>query len=201
MAQAWQFGPVQVQALPYQPGQRGEPQVHATLAQWLQRAPEQPLPLERDAHGRPRLLEPYADRDAGWSHSGEHLLLAVGHEVMLGVDLERLRPRPRVLELAQRFFAPAEADWLQALPAHAREAQFLRLWCAKEAVLKAHGRGLAFGLHRLQFQAPDPEAPLRLQACDPALGEPGQWQLQEWVPMAGYHAALAWKPRQPPQQR
>lgn len=197
----WQFGPVLVQALPYQPGQRGQPQVHQTLARWLQRAPEQPLPLERDVHGRPRLLAPYGDRDAGWSHSGDRLLLAVGRDVVLGVDLERLRPRPRVLELSRRFFAPAEADWLQSLPAAARERQFLRLWCAKEAVLKAHGRGLAFGLHRLAFSAGEPDAPLRLQACDPALGGPDQWQLHEWAPQDGYHAALAWQPRQRPQQR
>ncbi len=201
MEARWQFGPVQVQALPYQPGVRGEPQVHARLSHWLQRAPGQPLPLARDAHGRPRLLAPYEDRDAGWSHSGQRLLLAVGHDVVLGVDLERQRPRPRALELARRFFAAGEADWLQSLPAADREPQFLRLWCAKEAVLKAHGRGLAFGLHRLQFAADDPQAPLRLRDCDPALGVPAQWQLHEWTPLDGYHAALAWRPRTPPQRR
>lgn len=201
MQDNWQFGPVQVQALPYVSGERGQPQVHASLAQWLQRAPEQPLPLARDVHGRPRLVPPYADRDAGWSHSGDRLLLAMGRDVELGVDLERLRPRPRVLELARRFFAPGEADWLQALAAPVREAQFLRLWCAKEAVLKAHGRGIAFGLHRLQFEAADPAAPLQLQACDPALGAPGQWRLHEWTPLDGYHAALAWRPRGEPQRR
>ncbi|RRN55546.1 4'-phosphopantetheinyl transferase superfamily protein [Pseudoxanthomonas sp. SGNA-20] len=195
MAEAWRFGPVQVHALPYAPGQRGEPQVHATLARWLQRAPEEPLPLQRDAHGRPRLLAPYDDFDAGWSHSGERLLLAFGREVVLGVDLEHFRPRPRALELARRFFAPAEAEWLQALPAELREPEFVRLWCAKEAVLKAHGRGLAFGLHRLEFRAGDPGAPLRLHACDPGLGAAGDWQLHEWIPQDGYHAALAWRPR------
>ncbi|WP_147208902.1 4'-phosphopantetheinyl transferase family protein, partial [Pseudoxanthomonas taiwanensis] len=110
-------------------------------------------------------------------------------------DLERFRPRPRALELARRFFAPAEAEWLQALPAELREPEFVRLWCAKEAVLKAHGRGLAFGLHRLEFRAGDPGAPLRLHACDPGLGAAGDWQLHEWIPQDGYHAALAWRPR------
>lgn len=195
MDEAWQFGPVQVQALPYVSGQRGEPQVHASLARWLQRAPEEPLPIERDVHGRPRLVAPYTGFDAGWSHSGERLLLAVGRDVVLGVDLERLRPRPRVLELARRFFAPAEADWLQSLRPELHEGEFVRLWCAKEAVLKAHGRGLAFGLHRLEFHAGEPGAPLRLQDCDPALGAAGDWQLHEWIPEPGYHAALAWHPR------
>src|SRR3546814_6516543 len=63
-----------------------------------------------------------------------------------GADLELLRPRPRALALAERFFVRSETGALLALPAEAREAAFVRLWCAKEAVLKAHGRGLAFGL-------------------------------------------------------
>ena len=193
----WRFGPVQVQALPHVPGLRGEPQVRGLLADWLQRPDDDGLPLARDAHGRPRLLAPFDDRDAGWSHSGDQLLLALGEGVTLGVDLERQRPRPRALELARRFFAPAEAERLAALAPERREIAFVRLWCAKEAVLKAHGRGLAFGLHRLELggEDGDPDAPLRLLACDPALGDPRTWQLREWIPQPGYQAAVAWHPR------
>ena len=137
----WRYGPIQVASLPYLPGQRGEPQVRDTLARWL--GEPGPPPLARDPSGRPRLLAPHQDHDTGWSHSGEQLLLALGRGVTLGVDLERLRPRPRALELADRFFAPGEAGRLQALAPERRELAFLRLWCAKEAVLKAHGGGIA----------------------------------------------------------
>ena len=192
----WQFGPVQVQALPHVPGLRGEPQVRAPLARWLGDAEVAP-PLARDAWGRPRLLAPYEDRDAGWSHSGERLLLAMGREVVLGVDLERLRPRPRALELASRYFAPAEAERLHALAPEQQQLAFLRLWCAKEAVLKAHGRGIAFGLHRLEFgpESDDVDAPLRLLAIAPELGAASEWHLHQWLPHPGYLAALAWRPR------
>ncbi len=192
----WRFGPVQVHALPHVQGLRGEPQVRDLLAQWLG-APDAPPPLQRDAHGRPRLLAPHAQRDAGWSHSGERLLLAVGEGVTLGVDLERQRPRPRALELARRYFTEREARRLQSFDDQWRELAFLRLWCAKEAVLKAHGRGLAFGLHRLEFGSEDdaPDAPLRLLASDPELGHASEWHLHEWNPEPGYLAALAWRPR------
>ena len=192
----WQFGPVRVQALPHVPGQRGEPQVRDLLADWLGDPATTP-PLARDTWGRPRLLAPHADHDAGWSHSGEQLLLALGRDVVLGVDLERLRPRPRALELAARYFAAGEAERLRALEPERRELAFLRLWCAKEAVLKAHGRGLAFGLHRLEFGAEDgaPDAPLRLLGSDPELGDPAEWHLHEWTPRPGYLATLAWRPR------
>src|SRR3546814_13489669 len=71
--------------------------------------------------------------------------------------------------LAERFFVRSETGALLALPAEAREAAFVRLWCAKEAVLKAHGRGLAFGLDRLEFALCGDD--WALVACDPARSE------------------------------
>lgn len=150
------------------------------------------LPLYRDDHGRPRLDAPFDDRDISWSHSGEGLLVACAHDLVLGIDLEHERPRPRAQELARRFFHADEARWLDDLSDPAtRDRAFLRLWCAKEAVLKAHGRGLAFGLHKLAF-AESPDG-LRLVDCDPALGRPADWQLREFAPHPGYRAALAWR--------
>ncbi|HVI24914.1 MAG TPA: 4'-phosphopantetheinyl transferase superfamily protein [Xanthomonadaceae bacterium] len=145
--------------------------------------------LARDARGRPRLAQ--GDADVNWSHSGALLLVALARAGRVGVDVERQRPRPRALALARRFFAPAEADWLQALPAAAREGAFVRLWCAKEALLKAHGHGLSFGLHKAVFGERD--GVLRLLECDALLGAPDCWFLREWAPAAGYRAALAWR--------
>ena len=75
----------------------------------------------------------------------------------------------------------------------ARDDAFFRLWCAKEAVLKAHGQGLSFGLHRLRFAADG--ARLQLVECDASLGRADDWRLHDWQPQPGYHAALAWRPR------
>ncbi|HET6434243.1 MAG TPA: 4'-phosphopantetheinyl transferase superfamily protein [Xanthomonadaceae bacterium] len=147
--------------------------------------------LARDARGRPRLAE--GDADVNWSHSGDLLLVALARGGQVGVDVERERPRARAVALARRFFAPAEADWLQALPAAAREVAFVRLWCAKEALLKAHGHGLSFGLHKAVFGERD--GVLHLLECDALLGAPEAWFLREWAPAPGYRAALAWRRR------
>ncbi len=111
--------------------------------------------------------------------------------MQLGVDIERVRPRPRLGEIAQRFFHPSEARWLQGLADDQATEAFVRLWCAKEAVLKAHGQGLSFGLHKLVFAQDNGQ--LWLHACDPALGSAAQWSLHEWSPLPGYRAALAWR--------
>lgn len=185
---ALSVGPVRCTWGPHRHGTPAESLARPWLAAALG-VPAAALGLARDAHGRPRLAAP--GFDASWSHSGERLLVALGAGVQLGADLELLRPRPRALALAERFFTPAEAAALAALPAPAREPAFVRLWCAKEAVLKAHGRGLAFGLDRLEF-ARDGEG-WRLAASDPALGAPADWTLHAFAPMPGYLATLAWR--------
>ena len=171
-------------------GAAAEPVAREWIGPLLGLPPDR-LPLSRDAHGRPRLHPPCSDADAGWSHSGNGLVLAFGRGLVLGIDLEWTRPRPNAHALARRFFAPPEADWLQELAEPAREPAFLRLWCAKEAILKAHGRGLAFGLARVVFA--ERAGALVLVDADAALGSPGDWRLHEWSPRPGYRAALAWR--------
>jgi len=163
------------------------------LARALGRPPHA-LPITRDAQGRPHFFEPLRHLETGWSHSGEALLVALGEGVELGVDIEHLRPRPRRLEIAQRFFHSEETRWLLACPPEVRETAFVRLWCAKEAVLKAHGQGLSSGLPRRRFGT-DAQDRLHLLECDPGLGRAGDWRLHEWAPRADYRAALAWHPR------
>ena len=129
--------------------------------------------LHRDLRGRPRLAAGLGD--IGWSHSGDALLLAWVPTGVVGVDIEtKARPVP-ALRIARRYFADDEVAALTALADAARDDAFLRLWCAKEAVLKAHGHGLSFGLHRLAFDPAD--ASPRLLRCDPALGAAADWRL------------------------
>lgn len=182
--------PVRLWLLPHPRRARGEPYVRPLLCEAL--GCEDPaLPLTRGSEGRPMLGPPYQHFDTGWSHSGEALLLALGASVQLGVDIEQVRPRPRARQLAQRFFHQDEVQWLASQDPEAMESSFVRLWCAKEAVLKAHGKGLSFGLEKLVFA--ETGGVLRLVRCDAALGQAQEWNLREWTPLPGYHAALAWR--------
>lgn len=183
-------GPVRWAELPHPSGTPAQALAREWLARELSLGREAPE-LVRDDHGRPRLGASLPGYDVSWSHSGDRLLLALGDGVDVGADIERLRPRMRSLELAERFFAPGETDWLKGRPEAERDLAFVRLWCAKEAILKAHGRGIAFGLHR--FEVGDDGGVLRLRSADPALGAVADWSLRELSPRPGYHAALAWR--------
>jgi 4'-phosphopantetheinyl transferase len=168
-----------------------DPVARSWLSAALGVAPDA-LDLRREPRGRPRLGPGHAGFDCSWSHSGDGLLIVLGDGVEVGADCERLHARPRALELARRFFTTPEHDWLAAFAAGAaRDQAFLRLWCAKEAVLKAHGHGLSFGLEKLRFaEAGDA---LVLVECDAALGRARSWSVHEFVPAPGYVAALAWR--------
>lgn len=140
-------------------------------------------------HGRPRLADPSAATlDFNWSHCADHAAVALAHGLAPGIDIERLDERANALRLAQRFFHPAEIAALAALPAQARSRAFLELWTAKEALMKAIGRGLAFGLHRLQVSG---EPSLRLLALEG--DDPAAWQLHRLALDGAHVAALAWR--------
>ncbi|WP_222565865.1 4'-phosphopantetheinyl transferase family protein [Novilysobacter antarcticus] len=177
--------------LPLPRGEAAELVARRWLGERLNCPPEQ-LSLRRDEYGRPHLRGAFARWDCNWSHSGDGLLVALGQDVRLGIDLEWVRPRPRAMELARRFFTAAEADVLASLPPAHRESGFLRLWCAKESVLKAHGRGLAFGLDKFEFEISD--SGIHLVNCDAALGDRAQWSVRELKPQPGYVGAIAWRP-------
>lgn len=186
------YGPVRVAVLAHPAGVPAESIARDWIAAVVACAPAA-VTFERGRHGRPSLQLDGAPTalDCNWSHSGDGLLVAVGDGMRVGVDLEWIRPRPRALALAERFFAPQELQWLRAQPAAELEVQFLRLWCAKEAVLKAHGQGLSFGLHRLVFT--DIDGALALHHCDAALGPASAWHVRELAPAPGYLGALAWR--------
>jgi len=189
----WRHDGIAMWLLPHAPRQRGEPQARESLAHTLGFAPET-LPITRDAQGRPHFIAPLHHLETGWSHSGEALLLALGEDIELGVDIEHLRPRPRAMDLAERFYHPEETAWLRGFDDDdARLLAFVRVWCIKEAVLKAHGQGISFGLHRFHVVLDDGTP--RLDTCDAGLGRPDDWRLHEWAPRPDYRAALAWHPR------
>jgi 4'-phosphopantetheinyl transferase len=149
-------------------------------------------------HGKPGLAGRQSRRrqarelEFNWSHSGDTALVALAWGRPVGVDIERLGRGMRALELARRFFDPAEGDALETLAMSERDSAFTGLWCAKEAVLKAAGEGLSFGLARLVF-APHPRRGWELDRLDPALGGGNEWQIIGFDPAPGYRGALAWR--------
>jgi 4'-phosphopantetheinyl transferase len=161
------------------------------LAPHVDCAPNE-LALQRGEHGKPH-LQASAAIEFNLSHSHGAALVGLSRSQALGVDIEtRHRSRP-VLELARRYFAAGEADALAAIdPAH-QQAAFLRLWSCKEAVVKALGRGIGFGLARLAFALDRAGGPARLDVIDASAGSVAEWQIVGLAPTLEHFGAVAWR--------
>ncbi len=179
---------IHVWQLDYQP-QHGRQPLRSVLGAYLGITADR-VTLTNGEHGKPALTEAH-DPSLGfnWSHSGSHALIAVARRIAPGIDLEQMRVRPRALEIARRYFSADETAALAALPVPARDAAFLDLWTAKEAVLKALGRGLAFGLDRLSIASTADRLILRRLEGD----DVEAWQVQRLNVDATLVAALAWR--------
>ena len=129
------------------------------------------------------------------SHSGHHVAFAFCHEQELGVDIERvsLRRSHSALVLARRFFATEETAALAQLNDAACERAFLHLWTCKEALLKALGHGLSFGLDRLRFALGGDGEPKSLLSIADAAGNPADWQIHRFDAGSEHVGSLAWR--------
>lgn len=114
--------------------------LRAILARELGTAPADVV-LDASPEGKPRLAG--SSLRFSLSHSDGLALCAIGHGREVGVDVERLRPRPDPILLARRFLDDAVAGELEDLDEPARTRAFLNAWVRHEARLKCLGVGLA----------------------------------------------------------
>jgi 4'-phosphopantetheinyl transferase len=164
--------------------------VRTVLSQYVPVAPEA-WAFGKGEHGRPYILNKHpaaADLSFNISHTRELVLLGVTHRSALGVDTENARERVASLELADRFFSPAEAASLRALPTESQQERFFDYWTLKESYIKARGRGLSIPLDLFTFQVRADE--LSLTVSPELESPPLAWNLWLMQPCANHVAAV-----------
>jgi len=98
-----------------------------------------------NAYGKPSVVQAPSVHFS-LSHSGDQALLAVSDTLVVGADLEQVRPLDH-LELARRNFHRDEVAAIEGKPSESAQRQaFFRIWTLKEAVVKALGMGLSLPL-------------------------------------------------------
>lgn len=169
-----------------------DPRWQALLARYLDADPAT-LRFATGEHGKPHLADA-AGLDFNISHSRGVLLVGIGRTA-LGVDIEVAHRGRPVMDLATRYFAPAEADALARLDPALRAAAFLRLWSCKEAILKALGTGIGFGLDRLEFALDPNGTPTGLNVIAASAGAVAEWHIVRVEPAPLQYGAVAWHGR------
>ena len=124
------------------------------------------------------------------SHSSDLALFVFTRAGELGVDVERIHPIPEMMNLAGRFFCPAEAHDLASLADDQREHAFFLCWTRKEACIKATGNGLSTPLSSFRVSL-QPGAQARFLHFEGEAAD--SWSLDNLDLPAGYVGALAYR--------
>lgn len=128
-------------------------------------------------HGRPEVASPATPLRFNVSHTEGLVVCLVGRGRELGVDAESLRQDRRWLDIAERFFAPAEARALREVPAAQRRLRFLEYWTLKESYVKARGHGLTLPLSGFWFDLPaGTRDGIRIRFTAAVADDPARWQ-------------------------
>lgn len=122
------------------------------------------------------------------SHTEGLVACVVGRGTDVGVDVEVVASRNVSVEVAERFFSPAEVAHLRACADGVRDVRFTELWTLKEAYIKAVGTGLSHPLDTFSV-LPDGPAGFRFEA--PAGVDPTRWQFQWFAPSGRHRMAVA----------
>ena len=107
--------------------------------------------------GRPEICGPALDTPLWFnlSHTDGFVACVVGRVPQLGVDVENMNRVTSWDELAKRFFAEVEYQYLRNMPPGLQREAFFRIWTLKESYIKAEGKGLSIPLDSFHFHFSD----------------------------------------------
>lgn len=139
------------------------------------------------AFGKPAVADGLPRLHFNLAHTDGVVACAIARDDV-GVDVEAINQRVDPLEIASRFFSPAEVVWIEQASDDQRRARFLELWTLKEAYVKGIGSGLSHPLNTFGFDLTS-QSTIRFQA--PTGEEPSAWQFSLCAPSARHRLAVA----------
>lgn len=131
------------------------------------------------------------------SHSEGRLVLAVSRHALTGVDIESIKPKRRIEQIAARHFSAAELEQLSSLDGEERTLRFYELWTLKEAFIKAKGTGLKHSLHSFGFELGEGELDFWIDQVSEQ--DHRNWQFWQLHAGSGFCLGLGCCPEEPQQ--
>lgn len=166
--------------------------LRTVLARYVEVNPQQ-IKFSYGPYGKPSLEGAEHCIEFNMAHSGNVALVALAHNMPLGVDVEQVREDIDVLKVGRSAFSETEYNALCALPEAERLSAFYACWSRKEAYIKALGTGVSLGLDTFDVTLHPSQAPRILRSeSDPYARS--RWSLHAWRLQDGqegmYTAAL-----------
>ncbi|MCS5627710.1 MAG: 4'-phosphopantetheinyl transferase superfamily protein [Planctomycetes bacterium] len=152
------------------------------------------LAFEYSEYGKPKVFTASGDGPYfNVSHTGDLALFAFSSDQEVGVDVEQVRARARLDEIAEKYFSPAEAEMVAGLMDEERDSLFASYWTRKEALYKAIGTGIANRPGTVDLSGmPVDGAEV---SCPSDGGEDESWYVRDIEVEDGFRAALCCRSR------
>ena len=165
--------------------------VRTVLSRYIAVAPREWI-FSADAYGRPHAVNKAAvecSLSFNISHTQGLIVLGVAKGRSLGVDVENIVARRAPIEIADRYFAPAEVSALKAVFREQQQYRFYEYWTFKESYIKARGLGLSLPLDKFSFHYAD--AHIVELVIDPELGDDAaRWEFWQFQPLSEHLLAV-----------
>ncbi len=130
----------------------------SVLAHYLTQC-EADISYKKGEYGKPYLADiEHHKIHFNLSHTDDLALLAITHDVEVGIDIECKERKTDWQNIVKRFFTPSEQKALFLLPESEQRNAFFQLWTRKEAYMKVLGTGLALAPTQFSLTVP-PEKP------------------------------------------
>lgn len=142
------------------------------LGQLLNQAPEK-ISIKKAEYGKPYLAD-YPELAFNISHTANKVVIALGWNCYLGIDIEICKPRLNLSGLVNKCFAQEEIAYWTLLPEAKKTQAFYRFWTRKEAFVKATGQGIISGLHNCVV---NPEKPVGFLRVPDLCGKASVWHI------------------------
>ncbi|MFP2873086.1 4'-phosphopantetheinyl transferase family protein [Acetobacter tropicalis] len=138
-------------------------------------------------HGKPVPVGPGPDiPPVNWSFSDSFCLLAVGRDVDVGVDIQKITPFPDIEGVAELALHRREIEFLRENPSE--RSAFFEIWARREAVFKGMGQGLHEAMTAISVMAENGNY------LSTITGHSGDtWQLRAASGVPGYALAVSWR--------
>jgi len=100
--------------------------------------PADKIEFAYSANGKPAACD--SDLNFNVSHSGDWIVVAIGRDRKIGVDVERIRSDVDIAAISRRYYSSGEREYMD----QSEDActAFFHIWSRKEAYIKARGSAL-----------------------------------------------------------
>lgn len=143
-----------------------------------------------NAFNKPSLNNDY-NINFNLSHSFHRGIIAITKNHPIGIDIEYMKNKPILDDLAKRFFSAHEYNEYKILPQQQKTLGFYNCWTSKEAFVKAVGMGLTFPLKNFTVNL-NPELKAKILSSKNQTININEWKLHRFIVENQYCIAIAW---------